>query len=349
MNLYSNRSMLDEGFHDINGNHKFEDLYEVYFLYFDEVRGHFPLLTYPDEFIKDDDEKMRMVTIHSIWFIDIKDQPMFDRINLEVGGKAYFAQKILIPTTRIKKRAGIEEEFIETYVLIVSIPVDLDLFGSPLLDGLTFDVIMHFKEDLYKLVESETLKTNIIKSPGVIEKIKIGDKVRDQLKIIIKQSCESYFSSAVSLSDAAAIKIQKAIAYLSLKGINVSQIMDGGDKSALSNIRLFEQSGTPKKALEITRPFIVSSVEHRNAQQELEILVKNISNQNIQHIIVKITYIKEFFEREIFEESIEIWNPQEEILFIAPVIPRINEYLFFVIKEENDKKLFSKRIDISQL
>jgi len=305
--------MFENGLLHTEPKNKFEDLYEIYFLYFDEVRGHVPLITYPDESVKDDPDKMRMVTIHSIWFIDIKDQPMYDRINLEVSGRAFFAQKIMIPTTRIKKRAGIEEEFIETYVLIVSIPVELDLFGSPLLDDLTFDVLKNFKEELYKLVESETLKTNIIKPPGVIEKIKEGDEVKERLKTVIGQSCEAYFSSAVSLSDAAAIKIQKAIAYLSLRGINVSQIMDGADKSALSNINLFEQSAGPKKALEITRPFIVSSIEHRKVQQELEILVKNATNTNIQQLVVKITYIKEFFEREIFEERISLWNPQEEI------------------------------------
>jgi len=49
------------------------------------------------------------------------------------------------------------------------------------------------------------------------------------------------------------------------------------------------------------------------------------------------------------EQLIDIWFPKEELLFISPIIPHINEYLFFIIEKKNKTKLFSKKIDINLL
>ena len=48
-------------------------------------------------------------------------------------------------------------------------------------------------------------------------------------------------------------------------------------------------------------------------------------------------------------ETIENWFPQEELVFISPIIPHIDEYIFFIIDEVSNEKLLSKRIDLNLL
>ena len=49
------------------------------------------------------------------------------------------------------------------------------------------------------------------------------------------------------------------------------------------------------------------------------------------------------------DQVIDIWFPDEELLFISPILPQISEYLFFIIDENNKNKLLSKKIDINLL
>jgi hypothetical protein len=99
-----------------------EQLCEIFLLYFDELRGHIPILICPDETIKEVPEKMLPVKIHSIWFLDIKTHSDVNRIDLEYSGRMYFAKKFLVPSRRKKERAGLENDNQEIMVLIVSLP-----------------------------------------------------------------------------------------------------------------------------------------------------------------------------------------------------------------------------------
>ena len=84
--------------------------------------------------------------------------------------------------------------------------------------------------------------------------------------------------------------------------------------------------------------------------QEIEILVRNNTKEEMKDLRVSITHVKEFFEKEIMNQIVDFWFPEEELLFISPILPHIDEYLFFIIEDKNDKKkLLSKRIDIKIL
>ena len=57
-----------------NGEHSlFGGLCVIFLLFYDEIRGHIPLLICSDESIKDDEEKMRSINYHSIWFLNKKE------------------------------------------------------------------------------------------------------------------------------------------------------------------------------------------------------------------------------------------------------------------------------------
>ena len=111
-----------------------------------------PLLISPDEALKENLEVMHLVKTHSIWFLDISDQTSPDRMDLEYSGKMYFAQKFLIPSKRIKRRAGLVEHNYDTIVSILVLPIDMDIFGG------AFRIKKHFKSKIYQLIEVEITK-----------------------------------------------------------------------------------------------------------------------------------------------------------------------------------------------
>ena len=95
--------------------------------------------------------------------------------------------------------------------------------------------------------------------------------------------------------------------------------------------------------------FSIKTVNIMEDSQELEILTQNNSNNEFHNILIKITNVKEYFEKEIMSEHIDIWFPEEKLVFVSPIISHINEYLFFIIDEKTKERLISKRIDLNLL
>ncbi|MFX0069465.1 MAG: hypothetical protein ACFFAO_00025 [Candidatus Hermodarchaeota archaeon] len=327
-----------------------EDLVVVYVLYFDEAKGHIPLMIYPDDQYKDDKSYMRPIKYHSIWFLDIEELEALDHIDLEYKGYTFFGKKFLTQSKRKKRRAGLEEETPETIVLIVSLPNDLAIFGDQLIRNLTSEIRGKFETKLFEIIEGEIAKDEIIKSPKIKQLIQKGEKFTKDLWNLISTTVDDYFSKAVREIDATSIKQQKAISYLALKGIDVSHINSAEGASTFSSIKLFDPSNKKAKELSLKGPLAVLNIDIVEDSQELEILVRNNTKEEMNDLRVSITHVKEFFEKEIMNQIVDVWFPEEELLFISPILPHIDEYLFFIVEDKNDKKkLLSKRIDINIL
>ena len=105
---------------------------------FDEVRGQQPLASYPDKDLILNENAMKPIAIHSVWFLSVEEQEEFDHIDLEYNGRTYLAKKFRVPNfgMRKKERAGSEDETFETVVLFVSIPDELNIIGSNILEKL---------------------------------------------------------------------------------------------------------------------------------------------------------------------------------------------------------------------
>ena len=48
-------------------------------------------------------------------------------------------------------------------------------------------------------------------------------------------------------------------------------------------------------------------------------------------------------------QYVDLWFPMEELVFISPLTPQVNEYLFFIIEKETNRRVLSQKIDISTL
>ncbi|MFX1395024.1 MAG: hypothetical protein ACFFAH_15835 [Promethearchaeota archaeon] len=325
-----------------------EELCVVYVLYFDEAKGHVPLLISPveEKKLKEDKRFMRPIKYHPVWFLSVEEQEPLDHIDLEFKGYTFFGKKFLTKSKRKKRRAGLEEETPETIVVIVSVPNDIAIFGDELIHLMTSKIKENFDDKLFKIIEYEVVKDQVIKTPNVKKIIEEGIKIKEDLNSLIYKISDNYFSRVIKQSDIHSIKQQKAISYLALKGIDVSYISDAENIDTFSNIKLFEQTKGELDEIAIKSPFIITNVSLIEDSQELEIIVRNNTRKEVKNIIITITHLKEFFEKQIMEQEIEIWFPEEELLFISPVITGINEYLFFISEKKNKQKLLSKKIDL---
>jgi hypothetical protein len=326
-----------------------EEICIVYVLYFDEARGHIPLLIYPDDKYKEDKKYMRPIKYHSIWFLSSDDLSALDHIDLEYKGFTYFGKKFFTKSKRKKRRAGLEEETPETIVIIVSLPNNIEIFGDGLIRKLTKTIQEKYDEDLYKIIECEIAKEQIIKTEKVKTCIQEGTEIKEELRKVIAEITDDYFANVVKQKDSTSIKQQKAISFLSLIGYDVSHIISGVSDFSFSNMKLFDPSKSDKTELALKAPLVISSIHIIEDSKELEIIVENKTDKEFHNVRVKITHVKEFFEKEVMDQLIDIWFPQEELLFITPILPQISEYLFFIIDDKNKNKLLSKKIDINLL
>ena len=327
----------------------FEDLAVVYVLYFDEAQGHMPLLIYPVETYKNDKAFMRPIKYHPIWFLSLNESDALDHIDLEFKGYTFFGKKFLTKSNREKRRSGLKEETPETIVIVVSLPNKIELFGDELIRILTQEVKDKYEDKLFEIIDSEILKEEVIKSPKIKKRIEIGQAIKKQLRGSIEKTTNTFFSDVIRNSDATSIRMQKAIAYLAFRGIDVSHIDTKEYKGSFSNIQLFDPNKQGEVNFVDKKPFIILKINIIEDSQEMEILVQNNSLQAAKGIIVKINHLKEYFEKEIMIETIDKWFPQEELVFISPIIPHIDEYIFFIIDEISNEKLLSKRIDLNLL
>jgi hypothetical protein len=328
-------------------NHcKFAELCEIYLLYFDEVIGHVFLLTCPENIISLDPTKKNIILHHPIWFLDLKDDTAINRIDLEYNEIMYFAKKFLVNSGRIKKRAGSIEDQHETIILIITLSADLDIFGGELLNLLTYNLTNEFRNNFVELIESEIAKLEIIKTTIILQKIERGEQIKEKIKYIINSVCEKYFSSIIKQTDAISIKLQKAISYLIFRGIDIDHIVRQSHNKEFSNIRLFDYDKVKKRDIETKEKFKLISITPINDYQEFEILIKNVYYKPLNNLRANVTYIQDFFEKEILNERIEKSFPDEEVLFVVPIPEKINEFLFSIMNDVTKKKLYSRKLKI---
>jgi hypothetical protein len=325
-----------------------EELCVVYVMYFDEARGHVPLLIYPDDKYKDNKKYMRPIKYHSIWFLPVEEQEALDHVDLEYKGFIFFGKKFLTKSKRKKRRAGLHEETPETIVIIVSLQNDIEIFGHDLIRELTVKIREKFEDKLFEVIESEIAKEEVIKTAKVKKIIEHGTKIHDELRELVSQIITDYFSDVVKQTDIKSINQQKAISYLALKGIDVTQIFGPQGIQGFSNIKIFDPT-KKNREFNFKNQFKIMQINVIEDSQELEIMVKNNTEKEINNAKVNITHVKDYFEKEILNQEIDLWFAEEELLFISPIIPHIHEYLFFIKNKENKENLFSKKIDLNLL
>lgn len=324
-----------------------EDLCVVYVMFFDEKRGQVPLLIYPDDRLRKDTRYMRPINYHPVWFLEIEE---LDHIDLEYKGYTFFGKKFLAKSKRQKRRAGLKAETPETIVIIVSLPVEIDIFGDELIKRLTEELRDNFEDKLYKVIESEIVTDFVIKTPKIQERISQGMKTKVFMRELIDKTIKDYFSKAIEKrAESPSLKTQKAISYFSLKGFEFSPLSSLKGEGGFTNVELFDSSKKATDNILPLSPLVITNLNFIENSQEIEITVQNNTDKDLTNMSVIITHVKEYFEKEVMTQKVDFWFPQEELLFVTPIVPHIDEYLV-TIKREDDigisEKILIHRVDL---
>ncbi|MFX0105182.1 MAG: hypothetical protein ACFE75_06800 [Candidatus Hodarchaeota archaeon] len=324
-----------------------EDLCVVYVLYFDEKKGQIPLLMYPDDRLRNDKRYMRPINYHPVWFLETEE---LDHIDLEYKGYTFFGKKFQTKSKRPKRRAGLEEETPETIVIIISLPVEIDIFGDELIKELTEELRYKFEDQLSEVIESEIASETVIKTPKIQERISKGTKTRVFIRELIDKTIKDYFSKAIEKrSESPSLKTQKAISYFSLKGFEFSPLSSLKGERRFLDVEIFDPTKQVREELNSKPMISITNLNLIENSQEIEITVQNNTDEELKNIFITITHVKEFFEKEVMSQEVDFWFPQEELLLVSPIVPHIDEYLFSIKKgngEGDVLKIMSQRIDL---
>ncbi len=161
---------------------------QIYVLYFDEVKGLIPILIFSNEFMKKNEKIILPIKFHPIRLLDSEKERDFEQINLIYNGKVYFAKRF---KTRIKN-----VNFGKVFVILV-LKKEFNIYGSDLLNVIINTIKKSFGYSLNHVIDSEDLKENLIKSPRLIEIIKKGETIKENIKNHLKKILDNYFDSII--------------------------------------------------------------------------------------------------------------------------------------------------------
>jgi uncharacterized protein (DUF2147 family) len=328
-----------------------QSLCEAYLFVNSNLFGRFPLLIYPDEDFKHDKKKMYPITIHSIWFLDIESKRSIEQIELEYSGKIYFAEKFRLKSKIKNSHLGNSEDqcYPEDLVFFVVLPIEFREFGHDLLKKLINGILTNFEFSLYYLIESETAKKLKSIPTEAKQKLDKNKKLKNEIKKFIKKVCVEFASNIIEQKNANLLNQKKALSYFSLKDVDISYILSYQEDGTPSIIKIFKKDNEAETIEPIQNPIEILNLNIDANGKELEILIKNQSKIMLNEVVVKLIHVEEFFEKEIMKEHIELWLPEEEILIISPIVPKMNEYLFLSIENENKERIFVKKIDFNMI
>ncbi|MBD3227060.1 MAG: CBS domain-containing protein [Candidatus Lokiarchaeota archaeon] len=317
-----------------------KSVYYVFLCYFDEKRGHLPLYTYPNN-LKFDEEELKIIKIHSIWFLDAGLSDNLQHVDLDYHDRIYLAIKFTGKSWREKTRAGLDKQTPETYVLILSVPKQFSFLGADLLMNL-YSKIKEYSDELYILIKKEIASYKVIKSKKDKTLIKEGNLIEEELNKI----CENLLPNIPEVDQleslaSAEMKKNQKLAYLFLKELS---------ESPESKPRKFEISVDEDRKKEdqedravFVKPIIIKSIKTIDNNNKLELTLKNQS-KNLRDIRIQISRVQEFFETSSWETSIDIWLTNEELVFTYPISNEDEKFQVKVENKQDSTKLLSKEI-----
>jgi len=315
-------------------------LYEIFLAYFDEELGHLPLFTYP-KLLKNDKQECRIISIHSIWWLDTETQQDLEHVDLEYSGRNYLATKFTAKSYRTKARSGLTTETPETFVLITSVPINLTPFGTNVLNTI-FQKIQKIKDELYILIKKELAVEKLIKNQKDKDNIKKGIEIEKILLKICEESIPDITPDILkSITNIDNID-QENLAFLLLDDLHLlepgAREFDAPQTEAKIEPPESHESEVFKRKIEIT------NISITDINQKLKITIKNIAGRDLININIRITHIQEFFEAASWNTTIDSWYANEELIFQYPRIisDTGDEYMLRV--EDQTGKLLVKKI-----
>lgn len=156
-------------------------------MYRDELNGILPLLIFPDESVKQDNNTMKPIYYHPIWNFSIDDTKKAEGVNLIYRKNVYCAKNYLVYCEAIEEsKVDYLKGFFKKIVIIIVIPEEMNYEQKIFLKSAIEVIIKNFKSHFTKIVKSEILKLDIIKIPKNENIIKEGNTLKEKIRKLLK-------------------------------------------------------------------------------------------------------------------------------------------------------------------
>lgn len=319
------------------------DSYGFFLYFFDEIRGHIPLFSYPKELLNDENEK-QIISIHSIWWHQDKflETDKFTTMDLELRGVTYSATLVLCKTRRTKRRSGMDSTKwqAERFVLIVRAPSVVSFIAQEILHELKTRVQGNIGENLCFLVENNLKKD---------ENSEIGEFLSKKSREIEQQlstMCNSLIPK-IPIS-----KLLVPISNQESKEISSTQSQESKEFAQPKELRFSIPKGGMKKNSKVAKEPVLSPkprgvkivlIEPTEDDTILCVTIQNISSETINNAQVKIYESQGFFGKDVLVSKIRKWAPKENIsLEFEP--SKESGIIYFLKIDDEHENFYVKRI-----
>ncbi|MFX0115832.1 MAG: hypothetical protein ACFFB3_14880 [Candidatus Hodarchaeota archaeon] len=318
--------------------------FTVFLFFFDEARGHLPLLTYPKK-LKSDPKEIQTIKIHPVWWLPEEEESPREPVVFEFGGRGYIAKKFHALSKREKYRSGMDSSTPETFVLAIGAPRDFVFLGQELLPLLYSRILSSVGDKLYVLCERELATRKPLKTSGDKLKITDGDQLEENIMRICQDSLPGLSISRLQQRRESQTRLQRRMAQLFLEDIAAAQApgvrsIALGSKSDQSQARI-----TPKRP----ENFRMIESERNLEKKAIYLTIMNVAQEEmLEDVQVVISKVRGFFEIETWETSIPIWNSGESIRFEAPLGEEEEPEILIRISDANQSRLMLKKIHFAK-
>lgn len=326
-----------------------DDSYGFFLYFFDEISGHIPLFAYPNELLKNKNEK-KIISIHSIWWHQDKflETNKFITIDLELRGVIYCATLILCQTRRTKRRSGMDSTKwqAERFVLIVRAPSAVSFIAQEILYELKTRIQGNIGENLCFLVE------NHLKMKENTEIREFLEKKSKNIERQLAKICISLFpkipitklETQLEESDQGEIVESKVSRSQELE----VQVLPKKHKELRFSIPRFskiEIQNDKSEAVLAPKPKRVKIIHLKRSEDDkiIRLTVRNNSSDSIINALLIIYESQGFFGKDVLVSRVREWPPKKEIsIEFEPINDR--GIIYFLKVEDEKETIKVKRI-----
>ncbi|KPK88146.1 MAG: hypothetical protein AMS27_00425 [Bacteroides sp. SM23_62_1] len=315
-----------------------DNSYGFFLYFFDEVKGHVPLFAYPQELLKNKQEK-KIISIHSIWWHQDKflESEKFISMDLELEGVIYCATLILCQTRRAKRRSGMDSKKwqAERFVLIVRAPSTVSFIAQEILHELKTRIQGSIGENLCILVENHLKKQENLDVEEFLKQ-KSADIEHELIKLCTSLIPKMPIAKLeVQLEENSLGAIDETTTSIQELQIQTSKKPQLRFSIPTGHKNDFKKEKTDVKLAPEPKRVRIVNIKHSEDEKLVQVTARNSSSDVIVNAILKIYESQGFFGKDILVSKIKKWAPNEEVTIDFE--PADSSGIIYFLKIEDEK------------
>ena len=312
----------------------YEQHYGIFIYFFDELKGHIPLYSYPIDLMQNEAEK-RILSVHSIWWHQDQflESEKHTHIDLEIQNTVYSATLFFCKSKRKKRRLGMDSKKwqYERFVLIIKAPASVSFIAHEILQKLKSHLEINMESKMCAFVERK-MELSITSEENELLEVNFTKTIHE-----LNDICLSLIPR-VPLS-----KLQTVVSDIKTP---IPQLLEKRTsrpnklRFSIPAQRNDEKKGKiEKKSLENKNIRIIGM----KIDETIKLELLNAGNIELVNITLKVFQSEGFFGKDIYKAQISSWKPKEKKEIIVKADLK-EGYIYFLKIDDEEETIKLKRI-----